>query len=178
MIFPTIETKRMLLRELNKDDNEILFELFSNPMAMKYWDTPPHESIKTTTEALVKMNKSFQDKQGMSWGIISKKTNKLIGYFGLHSWNLSKSQSKLGYIISPSNWGEGLGAEVLNSIVNFCFNEMHFESVLAEVDPNNQSSIVILEKNDFVLIEEKKKDLKINNNYYDTNIYECTNAIA
>ena len=194
MMIPTIETNRMLLRALNIDDVDKLHGIFSNPLAMRYWDTSPHKSLKTTTDALEKLNESYQNEQGISWGIISKETNELIGYFGLHSWNISNDQTKLGYIINPRYWGKGLGNEVLNSIIDYCFNgtgfngtgfnetgfnetgfnETGFKSIIAEVDPNNQSSIVILEKNSFILIEEKKNDFKINNNYYDTKVYERT----
>ena len=71
-----------------------------------------------------------------------------------------------------------MGNEVLNAIINFCFTEMGFKSIIAEVDPNNQPSIVILEKNSFSLIEQKKNDFEINNHYYDTHVYERTNSFV
>ncbi|MCU7835055.1 MAG: GNAT family N-acetyltransferase [gamma proteobacterium symbiont of Taylorina sp.] len=90
---------------------------------MKYWDTIPHESLSTTTQAFHKMNTLWLNNQGISWGIALKKTNELIGHFGLHSWGATKDQTQLGYIIKQKYWGKGLGSEILSSVITFCFKE-------------------------------------------------------
>ena len=178
MKVPTIESERVALRELKESDLNSLFEIYSNRKAMRYWDTIIHDDISITTNALHKMKESMEMNQGLSCGITLKETKNLIGHFGLHSWNTAKDQTQLGYIINPEYWGKGLGSEVLYSVIDFCFTEMNFKSILAEVDPNNLRCITVLEKHRFALREEKKKDLKINNKYYDTNVYELVKVIA
>ena len=143
---------------------------------MTYWDTKPHESISVTKHALSNMDNIWLSGQGLSWGIILKETSQLIGYFGLHSWN--KNETELGYIINPSYWDKGIGSEVLSSVIKFCFHTMNFNTIRAEVDPNNHKSINILIKHGFVFIEEKKNNLLIQDKYYDSNIYELNKKIA
>lgn len=175
---PTIESARVALRELKESDLKSLFEIYSNRRAMKYWDTIPHEDISITTNAFHKLKELMEMNQGLSWGITLKETNNIIGHFVLHGWNTTRNQTQLGYIINPEYWGKGLGSETLYSVINFCFIEMSFNSILAEVDPNNLASIAILQKHGFAIKEEKKKDLNINNNFYDTNVYELVKIIA
>jgi len=169
---PTIETEKLILRGLKESDAKSLFEVLSNSKAMKYWDTIPHESMLTTSKAIINMNLSWLNDKGISWGIVLKEKNNLIGQFSLHSWNESKENTQIGYIINPKYWGKSLGSEALSSVISFSFNDMCFKSILAEVDPNNKASIAILEKHDFILVEKKKKNLNLNNKYYDTNVYE------
>ena len=169
---PTIETDRLELRKIEDKDTKCLFSIFSNSEAMRYWDTKPHESISVTKEALSNMENIMVGGRGLSWGIILKDTSQLIGYFGLHSWNHNNDKTELGYIINPSYWGKGIGSEVLKSVIEFCFSKMRFKTILAEVDPNNYKSINILINHGFVLVEEKKNDISIQDKYYDTNVYE------
>lgn len=178
MSFPEIESKRITLRELNEDDSASLFEVFSDERAMKYWDSEIHKDIAVTIHGLRHMKSLWYSQQGVSWGILLKQSQEIIGQCSFHSWNIYNKESQLGYIINPKYWGMGLGCEVLRLVVNFGFNELGLKTILAEIDPDNIPSSIILEKNGFILIETKKNDLKTNNVYHDTNIYKLSNVYA
>jgi len=176
MSFPIIETKRIILRELEEKDSLSLFSVFSNTQAMKYWDSSCHTNISTTMKFLEKMRRSFQNEQGISWGIVLKASNELIGQISFHSLSSCKSEGQLGYIISPRHWGYGIGDEVLSAIIIFGFNVFGLKEIFAEIDPDNLPSISIIEKHGFELIEFRENDLIIDGESHNTNLYRLANG--
>ena len=48
----TLVTKRLILRTAKQDDLMDLYAIFSDPRAMRYWSTPPHQSPERTQENL------------------------------------------------------------------------------------------------------------------------------
>ena len=178
MKFPVLETENIVLRELNANDAEALFRFLSNKSAMEFWDTSPHENIETTNKSLHKMIAAWNKNKGVAWGIEQKKHNQIIGQFSLHSLSESNKEAQLGYIIHPEFWGNGYGSESLKAVIKYCFNKTGIKTIVAEVDPNNKSSVRILVKHNFKYKKTKTNDLKLNNKYYDTDVYELTESIA
>lgn len=176
--FPIIETEHITLRELKEHDSDMLFTLFSNKLAMKYWDTDPHENIDATHNAIHKMKNAWCKNLGVSWGIIHKERNLLIGVFILHSLSKNEKEAQLGYILNPEFWGNGHAGEALSAAVHYCFNQAGIKLLQAEVDPNNTQSISLLTKHKFILTKSKKNDIKLNNKYHDTNVYALSNSVV
>jgi ribosomal-protein-alanine N-acetyltransferase len=172
MKFPEIYSERIILRELSESDYSLLFEVYSNKKAMRYWDSETHNDESITLEMVHRMKNAWYKKQGVSWGIILRKSQKLIGQFSIHSWNIEEEKAKLDYIINPNYWSMGYGSEVLNLVVNFGLNELGLKNIIAEIDPNNIPSLTILEKYGFNLIKSIKNDLIINGVYHDTDVYK------
>jgi hypothetical protein len=50
-----IRTERLLLRRPHMDDLDAMFEIMSNPLAMRYWSTLPHASRDVTRPWLAQM---------------------------------------------------------------------------------------------------------------------------
>ena len=44
-IFPTLETERLILREIVSTDVEDIFGIFSDPETMEYWSCRPFTSV-------------------------------------------------------------------------------------------------------------------------------------
>ena len=178
MSFPTIESQRIILRELIESDVTSLYEVYSNEKAMRHWDSMPHSDVSITLKALHRMVELWYLQQGVSWGVVIKDSQKLIGQCSLHSWNIEQKEAQLGYIINPQYWGNGYGSEVLKIIVNFGLNQLCLNTIIAEIDPNNLTSAAILEKHGFSVSEHRKNDLIVNGIYHDTNIYTLHSSYA
>ncbi|MDO0559378.1 GNAT family N-acetyltransferase, partial [Escherichia coli] len=81
-MFPFLETNRLILREIAKNDAEALFAGFSNDEVLQYYG---QEAMKTMDEAEAFVDffaKSYQEKKGIRWGIQRKETEHIIGTIG------------------------------------------------------------------------------------------------
>jgi ribosomal-protein-alanine N-acetyltransferase len=79
----SIETDRLLLREVVASDAQGLFELDSDPEVHKYLGNKPIKSIKEA-EGTVEYIRSQYKNYGIGrWAVVDKKTNEFVGWSGL-----------------------------------------------------------------------------------------------
>lgn len=77
-----LETKRLILRELNIDDAESFYKLNLNVNVIRYTGDSAFNSIDTAKEFL----ENYQDYKlnGYGrWAVVSKENNRFIGWCGL-----------------------------------------------------------------------------------------------
>ena len=82
--------------------------------------------------------------------IYLKSSNTPIGKIGV--W----SGDEIGFLLDRSQWHKGLAKEALSTVLPYLFDVRKFESVSADVDPRNQSSIGLLRK--FGFVEERYEE--------------------
>ena len=145
----SIESERLLFRELRPSDDGAMFALDSDPDVMKYLGMKPLESIEQTREILASMNQQYLDYGIGRWAAILKESNSFIGWAGLkfiRKLNGVENTYDLGYRIIKQHWGNGYGYESAARFIDFGFNEMNLPRITAYADVNNKASIRILEK--------------------------------
>lgn len=69
-------------------------------------------------------------------------------------WNFSddRSEAEVGFELLPEFQGKGLMSEALDSVIDFCFSRINFEIINADVHMDNQKSVGLLKRYNFVRI--------------------------
>lgn len=132
-----IRTERLILRHARMDDVEPLHAVFSDPVAMCWWSSLPHETIDQTrawVEAMMAGNAAGAADFVVEWN------GRAIGKAGF--WALPD----VGYILHPNAWGQGLAREAVGAAIDHVFAEGLTGTVTADVDPENMASIRLLER--------------------------------
>jgi len=122
LIFPIISTKRLVLNEIQKEDNESIFELFSNEEVTKYYDLAAFQDMQQAENLITLVQSRFKDKLGIRWAIRMKDDGKLIGTCGFNSWNVPFRSTVIGYDVNRQYWGNGYITEALRHIVKMAFD--------------------------------------------------------
>lgn len=133
----SIRTDRLLLRPVRTEDIEPMFEIMSDPEAMRYWSTPPHESVEQTAVWIGKMLSALE--AGEYGDFMLEFEGRMIGNAGF--WKAPE----IGYILHPDVWGRGLGREAVSAALAYGFEDMGLSVVTADVDPRNLASLALLE---------------------------------
>ena len=83
--------------------------------------------------------------------IQTKSTLEVVGFlFLFEAIGVDKSvKLNLGYLLSHSVWGQGLGSELIAGLVNWCQKQSQITSISGGVVSDNIGSIRVLEKNGF-----------------------------
>ena len=160
--FQNLETERLLLRRLNKDDVNEVLELRSNPEVMKY---VPRPLAKTKEEALAHIaliEDRIVTNDGINWAITLKGSPKMIGIIGHYKIQPENYRSEIGYMILPQYNGKGITTEAVKVAVEYGFDQLQLHSIEAIIDPENSASEKVLQKNGFV-----KEAHLIENGFYD-----------
>ncbi|MGE7674474.1 GNAT family N-acetyltransferase [Lysinibacillus sp. NPDC094403] len=147
--FPVLETDRFILRKAQENDCFDLFELYSNESVVKYIPLEPFNSEEDTKSEMIWYEKIFEDQSGLRWVIEEPATKKVIGTCGFLNYEKAHNRLEIGYDLIPSYWRKGIMKETLSTIIHFAFTKMKVNKIEAKVDPENISSVKLLEKLNF-----------------------------
>ncbi|WP_183578517.1 GNAT family N-acetyltransferase [Mucilaginibacter sp. X5P1] len=147
--FPDLQTDRLLLRRLDKNDCARLQELRSDEKVNRYLKRPKSITIDECEAFVKKIDGNLNDGIGAYWVIAKKTDNTLIGTICLWNFNLENETVDLGYELSPTYQGQGLMLEVVEKIIAYAFNSMQAKTILALTQPDNEGSNNLLKRSSF-----------------------------
>lgn len=174
--FPTLQTHRLVLRRIIEEDAPALYTLRSDLQVMKFIDRPMATSIYDALLLIGKIDESLIQNDGITWAISEKKNDRLIGTIGY--WRLDKPnyRAEIGYMLMPGWQGKGLMQESISMVIKYGFEKMQLHSIEANVNPLNQLSKNILEKNGFVQEAYFKENYYYDGKFLDSLIYSLLNT--
>jgi ribosomal-protein-alanine N-acetyltransferase len=145
--FPTIETQRLVLREIIHSDAPDLFAVHGDPDSMKWFGGDPIAD----EAAAVKLIDIFagwrnMPNPGTRWGIQIKGQTNLLGTCGLFAWNRGWRKCTVGYELNPRARGYGYMHEALRACLSWGFENMQLNRVEAQVHPDNIASLRSVER--------------------------------
>jgi ribosomal-protein-alanine N-acetyltransferase len=76
--FPVLESNRLRLDQLSKEDSNSLFELFSDNSVVEYYDLEAFTELSQASNLIEFFNSRFKENSGIRWAIRLKETNQLI----------------------------------------------------------------------------------------------------
>lgn len=149
----SIELDEYLLRPLDINDLVDYHEFTSDEETLKY-DYPAHKTLEESLQMLVVWN--LAQPLG-KYGIEQKKTGKIIGNASL---KLSDEGNlcEIGYTLNKNYWRRGIAYTCISALIDFAFLNLTIERIIAKVHEENISSITLLKKLGFRLVEKNKAD--------------------
>ena len=142
-----IETDRLLLRELDLNDTNVLIELFSDPIAMKFFP-----AVKTDNEVNEWIQKNIDSYLTNKFGLylcVLKQNNLAIGYCGfiLQHDIEGKDEVEIGYGLIRKFWHKGYATEAAVGCKKFGFEKLQLENIISLIRPENIPSINVAIRN-------------------------------
>ena len=132
-------TKRLKLIPFTKQDGDLLNELFTDPYVRKYlWDDEIID-MQTTRKILEKNEEYFNSNKWGMWKIVPIKLKKTIGFVGLWFF-YDEPQPQLIYGLLKSFVGNGYATEASRRIVEYAFENLQFNYLIAAIDEPNVAS--------------------------------------
>jgi len=152
--FPLLITDRLVLRQLESQDDDEIFFLRSDETVNKYLVAPIAKSIGDARDFIQKINTGVANSEWIYWAITVKNNNKLIGTICI--WNIEPEENKaeIGYVLHPGLQGKGLMQEAVRTVIEYGFKQMKLQCLDAVLHPDNKRSILLLERNGFAYAEE------------------------
>ena len=161
--FPIIETKRLILRRITKDDAHSWLAVYNQPDVMKYlidFDEAQTD-LNEINDIIAWCDDIFVGKSGIRWAITLKPNNVMIGSCWFHIYSPHNRQAEIGYELIPAYQGKGLMSEAVEAVIKFGFETLSLRSIEAEVAPRNEASIKLLEKYSFNRIHLENDETEV-----------------
>jgi ribosomal-protein-alanine N-acetyltransferase len=144
--FPSLETERLLLRQMTLEDTDFVFRHFSDSTVTQYLMDEPPVTEYAQAQEIIQFYMEPEGKTHNRWGIIRKSGNQLIGTCGYHKWDKRYFRAEIGYDLSPGFWGQGYMTEALRVVISNGFERMRLNRIEALVYIKNDRSIQLLQR--------------------------------
>jgi ribosomal-protein-alanine N-acetyltransferase len=146
-----IDTKRLLIRNLQDSDLSDFNLYRSNSEVMKYQGIDTHTLEQSKAFIKSQLNKQFgKPGEWVQYGIENKINGKLIGDCAIKLDDSDIRIAEVGITISHKEQRNGFAKETLIGILNFLFSIDSFHRVSEIVDVENIASIKMLESIGFL----------------------------
>ena len=152
--FPQLQTERLLLRQLVKEDAPALVELRSDERVNEFIDRPKAMDIERALGFVERINDSITKNDTLYWAISLREDAQLIGTICCWRFDLENRIAEVGYELFPAQQGKGIANEALQAVIKFMFEGLHFEKLLAVLRIQNSASLKLLERNQFINTEK------------------------
>src|SRR5579864_1672518 len=144
-----LETGRLMLRRFTTEDGDNLFDLDSDPEAMRFLsggNPTPRELIQN--HILPAFMRSYEEYPGFGvWAATEKASGEFLGWFGFKPDDADRpGDIVLGYRLCRAVWGQGYATEGVRALIRKGFTELGVQRVFATTYQDNLASRRVMEK--------------------------------
>ncbi|MFP3832922.1 GNAT family N-acetyltransferase [Chryseobacterium sp. SIMBA_028] len=150
-----LETERLILNGINESHVEDILKIRSNDVINQYVKRNSPKTNYDALEFILHIKRKTQEKEIVFWGISYKGYPRLIGTICLWKFSEDRKTAEVGYELLPDYHHQGIMTEALKVVLEFGFNELNLQNVLAFTDRLNTNSQLLLLKHNFVLEESE-----------------------
>lgn len=147
----TIETRRFLLRKVEREDAEKVYKILSNEKVISTLNMEIHKNIDDTYNLLNSYEEEFLKKTKFPFAIINRETKDFIGVFLIKLDVYDEDCFEFTIYLDEKYWGEGTYKEVLPYMVQFAFEDIGTGNFRGFVMEKNVVSARILKNAGFSL---------------------------
>lgn len=141
-----LETKRLILREIEPGDFDALYRMNSNAEIMKYvgdGSVRTHEQMLGELDMLIS---HYTRKPGLGiWATLLKDSNTFIGASGLVFYD-NTTEIEIGYRMLKEYWNKGYATEAALGLVKYGFNTLKLKKIVSSAHTENIASRRVMEK--------------------------------
>lgn len=149
-----IETERLILRDMQMEDIEGMFEMDSNPEVQKYLGGVTIRTKEKEAEVIQYVIKQYEERGIGRWSMLLKSTGEFIGWTGLKLNNFEEGNDfeyyDVGYRMIPRYWGKGYATESAIASLDYGFSTMNLALIYGIADTDNKASINVLKKSNLI----------------------------
>ena len=153
-----IRTERLVMRRARMEDSVAMHRIMSDPVAMRYWSSPPHAEFAETERWIASM---VDAEETISDDFIVTLEGRLIGKLG--AWKLPE----FGFLIDSAHWGRGYAYEGVRAFIDRR-RALGSDALRADVDPRNTASLRLLHKAGFVEVGRAERTWHVGNEWCDS----------
>jgi ribosomal-protein-alanine N-acetyltransferase len=161
-----LKSKRLSLRTLSQADWELISFLRTDLDVNKYITRSSAPTKEEAYKFISKIEKGINKKAFQYWVIIINSTDEPIGTICLWNYADDLKTAEIGYELKPQFQKKGYMSESLKMVIDYAFKTLNFQLIEAYTHFENKNSILLLEKNNFALVPDKKDEDNAKNVVY------------
>lgn len=153
-----LETQRIVLRDINESHVDDILRIRSNEVINRFVIRKSPENNYDALQFILTIKEKTKNNQTIYLGISLKDQPNLIGTICLWNFSEDRKKAEIGYELLPDYHRQGIMSEALKNVLDFGFNELHLQDIVAITNKFNESSKGLLLKHHFILQEGKQDE--------------------
>lgn len=149
-----LETQRLLLKPILESELSTLHAILIDSYVRKYLCDGKIFPLQQIEEMRIESQKNFEEKRFGLWFVETKSEKEIVGFVGL--WDFfAEKQPQLVYALLPKATKKGYASEAATKIIEYCFNELGYQYLLASCDQPNLESQKVAQRIGMRKVDEK-----------------------
>lgn len=144
--FPSLDTPRLVLREVVPSDAADILEFRGDPEVQKTNDLASYQDVAEAHAHIVEIHKWFTEKKAVTWGVTLRGEDRVHGLIGFYFWDQQYYKTDLGYDLARRYWRQGITTEAILALLAFGFGKMHLHRMNVDTRVDNLASVRLMEK--------------------------------
>jgi RimJ/RimL family protein N-acetyltransferase len=141
-----LETDRLVLRRMSVDDAEFELRLLNEPSFLRFIGDRGVRTLEDARAYILKGPVDMYERLGFGLYITELKGEGVpIGICGLVKRDFLEDVD-IGFAFLPGFWGQGYAYEAASAVMEYAKGALGLKRIVAITNPDNQSSIRLLEK--------------------------------
>ncbi|HAT8742752.1 TPA: GNAT family N-acetyltransferase [Legionella pneumophila] len=142
-----IKTSRLILRPWHEQDSKPFFEINHDEKVLEFLSGSMSE--EQINEFMRHQNAQLETRHYMLWAVELQNTDELIGFIGLNYFDKPAHFSpavEIGWRLGSQYWGYGYATEGALASLDYGFNQLKPNEIVAFTVPDNLRSRKVMEK--------------------------------
>jgi ribosomal-protein-alanine N-acetyltransferase len=152
-----IRIKRIFMRKFTKEDINEFYEIVKKQEVGEWLGIGKGMSFEEAEGYVNKIIKHWTIHNFGVWAVTNESNKEIIGHCGLRYID-DTDDIEIIYLLDPKFWGKGLATEAGNVAVQYAFNSLKVDKLLARVRTNNSKSKNVINKLGFRFIGDREYD--------------------
>lgn len=137
-VFPELSNERVLLRAVTKADIAQLREI-------SFYDAKLAESPEQAWQMQEHIDRDYREGHGIHWCIEEIAAKCVVGTCGFYR-GFHNEEGELGCVLRPAFHGKGYMTEAMKLAIDFGFDVIGLQKIIANTTMQNQKAIRLLER--------------------------------
>jgi [ribosomal protein S5]-alanine N-acetyltransferase len=148
-----LETERLILRKVTPEDLNSLYEILSDPIAMKWY--PQIYTREETANWISRIQLNYEQYGYCFYAVVPKESGRFAGMCGLLRQIVDeREEMEVGYMFQRKNWHQGFAAEAAIACRDYGFEHFGRTRIISMINPGNFPSQRVAQKNGMTLERE------------------------
>ena len=141
-----LETDRLVIRELELGDSAFMLDLLNQPSFIRFIGDRGVETLEDASTYIQERALAAYEKNGFGPFAVELKTEgRVIGIVSLLDRD-ELDHVDIGFAFLPDSWRQGFATEATSAVMDFAFQDLGLEKIIAITQPDNIASIKTLDK--------------------------------
>ncbi len=149
-----LETSRLRLKPILESELDIFHRILVDPYVRRYLCDDLVLPVQQASKMLQESQKLFQEEKLGLWFIETRNKAEIIGFVGLWYF-FAENQPQLAYALLPHETKKGYATEAAAKILEYSFQELNYNYLLASCDRPNLESQKLAKRLGMKQVEER-----------------------